>query len=124
VAASAKSIYLLSFVGKVPDRHYPLTAIPPHQTGHVVDFTRDKSTVCIRYQVLLAAYCKAANANKRFFYISVALFLFLDSRLVPPPLILPTDCIFGFHMILKIDGINHFFFVTMFFAEVIDFLNI
>jgi hypothetical protein len=29
VAASGESIYLLPFVRKVPDRHYPLTAIPP-----------------------------------------------------------------------------------------------
>jgi hypothetical protein len=29
VTASGESIYLLPFVRKVPDRHYPLTAIPP-----------------------------------------------------------------------------------------------
>jgi hypothetical protein len=28
-------------------------------SGHIVDFTTHTSTVCIRYQVLMVAYCKA-----------------------------------------------------------------
>jgi hypothetical protein len=32
-------------------------------TGHTVDFATHTSTICIKYQVLLAAYYKAAKAT-------------------------------------------------------------
>jgi hypothetical protein len=47
-------------------------------TGHIVDFSTHKSTTCIQYQVLLAAYYKALNANTHLFISSVFLLLFLD----------------------------------------------
>jgi hypothetical protein len=48
-------------------------------TGHAVHFTTHKSTICIRYQVLLAAYCKTGNAKTHLFFPSVFLFLFVDT---------------------------------------------
>jgi hypothetical protein len=38
VAALAESICLLSFVRNIPDRHYPLTAIPPFSPNIVAEF--------------------------------------------------------------------------------------
>jgi hypothetical protein len=45
-------------------------------TGHTVDFT---SHICVRYQVLLAAFCKAAGANT---FFSLCFSLLFDSYYV------------------------------------------
>jgi hypothetical protein len=74
--------------------------------GHIVDFTTHTSTDCMRYQVLMAAYYKAVNANTHLFFPSVSLsildayyilfslllFIFYSISFLPqppPPTILP-----------------------------------
>jgi hypothetical protein len=53
VAASGESNYLLPFVRKVPDRHYPLTAIPPFSpisiTSQALSRTFIKSLITLQY---------------------------------------------------------------------------
>jgi hypothetical protein len=48
-------------------------------TGHTVNFATHTSTICIKYQVLLAAYYKAVNANKiySFYMFSLSVFRYL-----------------------------------------------
>jgi hypothetical protein len=46
-------------------------------TGHTVDFATHTSPICIKYQVLLAAYYKPVKANT-FMLSTCFLFLFLD----------------------------------------------
>jgi hypothetical protein len=48
-------------------------------SGHIFDFNTHTSTICIRYQVLLAAYYKAGKANTHLFIHSFFLFLLLDT---------------------------------------------
>jgi hypothetical protein len=36
--------------------------------GHTVDFATHTSTICIKYQVLLAAYYKAVKSNTHLFF--------------------------------------------------------
>jgi hypothetical protein len=37
-------------------------------SGHIVDFTTNTSTICLRCQVLLAAYHKAVSRNTHLFF--------------------------------------------------------
>jgi hypothetical protein len=71
------------------------------RTGQTVDFTTHTSTICTRYQVLLAAYHKTANTYLLFppdfiflfytlitFRFTLFLFLFFHS-VYPPPILTP-----------------------------------
>lgn len=53
-----------------------VTAFRPHHTH------THTSTVCVRHHALFLAYCNAATAKARIFFLLVCLFLFLDTYYV------------------------------------------